>query len=83
MKQDWKRQKYLASNNEVSNELDLGDKNRGKKEKKYTFGSGYFLSKSRFEYGGMQKFQYFTQYLSILKRLQIVIRLQRWNPKIS
>ena len=36
MKQDWKRQKYLASNNEVSNELDLGDKNRGKKEKKNT-----------------------------------------------
>ena len=34
MKQDWKRQKNLASNNEVSNELDLGDKNRGKKEKK-------------------------------------------------
>ena len=44
----------IASKTKVDNVLDLGDKNREKKERLQTFGSSYLLGKSDLENDGAQ-----------------------------
>ena len=59
--------KYLAK--EVSNALDLGDKNKKKVEKLQTFDSNYFLGKSHFEDDKSKNYLVFQPVFKYFKKL--------------